>query len=161
VSQLLLLSHPEAWYHRQYHVQVSAEGLHWSNFLVASNHCFIVVQKEVVHHLLCRFSDLFSTCTNVLGCTDLVRHEIHTGDAKPVRQPPRRLPLAKREEDVKMSAWSSPVVLVKKKDGSTRFCVNYRRLNDLTQKDSYPLPHIDDPLDGSPQIWLAGPQGFC
>ena len=54
-----------------------------------------------------------------------------------------------------VTAWSSPVVLVKTKDGSTRFCVDYRRLNDLTQKDSYPLPRIDDTIDS-----LAGAQWF-
>ncbi len=45
------------------------------------------------------------------------------------------------------SSWASPVVLVMKKDGTTCFCVDYHKLNDVTKKDTYPLPRVDDTLD--------------
>ena len=45
------------------------------------------------------------------------------------------------------SPWASQVVLVKKKDGSTRFCVDYRKVNAITRKDAHPLPRVDDTLD--------------
>lgn len=53
------------------------------------------------------------------------------------------------------SPWSSQVVLVKKKDGSWRVCVDYRRLNAITVKDAYPIPRIEDDLDA-----LAGSKWF-
>lgn len=54
------------------------------------------------------------------------------------------------------SPWASPIVLVKKKDGSTRFCVDYRRLNSVTVKGAYPLPRVDESFDS-----LAGAKYFC
>ena len=53
------------------------------------------------------------------------------------------------------SPWASPIVLVTKKDGTTRFCVDYRRLNDVTVKDAYPLPRVDECIDA-----LAGSKWF-
>ena len=93
-----------------------------------------------------------------------MQYEINTGDAMPIRQPPRRLPfhqcqiiqeLVSNMLERGPSPWSSPVVLVKKKDGTTRFCVDFRKVNDLTKKDAHPLPRIDNTLDT-----LCGAQWF-
>ena len=54
------------------------------------------------------------------------------------------------------SPWASPIVLVRKKDGTTRFCVDYRRLNSATLKDSYPLPRINGSIDAlSDSCWFS------
>ena len=107
------------------------------------------------------FEDAFTTAEGQLGRTDLAQHTIETGDAVPIKQRARRIPIHKRvaaqEEIDKMlergviqpseSPWASPIVLVTKKDGSLRFCIDYRKLNESTKKDAYPLPRIDDCLD--------------
>ena len=88
----------------------------------------------------------------------MVKHEINTGKARPIKHAPRSTPLAKRNEVKELvdeMKRSSPVVLIQKKDGSTRSCVYNRKLNDVTKKYSYPLPKIDDTLDT-----LAGTRYF-
>ena len=111
--------------------------------------------------LLDEFQDVYSRGANDLGKTSKVYHKIPTGDARPIKQGSRRLPYHQRREvetnldamvkngvvTPSTSPWSSPIVLVKKKDGTTRFCVDYRKLNDVTRKDAYPLPRIDETLD--------------
>ena len=125
--------------------------------------------KEKLRVLLYEFSDIISVDNSDLGLTTLVQHEINTGDAMPIRQPPRRLPFHQRQiiqelvsnmlergvMEPSNGPWSLPVVLVKKKDGTTRFCVDFRKVNDLTKKDAHPLPRIDDILDT-----LGGAQWF-
>ena len=101
--------------------------------------------------------------------TDWLEHSIDTGNATPIWQPVCRLPLVQRTEVRKLlqdmlqngivepshSPWASPIVLVQKKDRSTRFCVDYRKVNEVTWKDAYPLPQIDTTLNT-----LAGFQWF-
>ena len=55
--------------------------------------------------------------------------------------------LAKGVIEPSSAAWSAPVVLVKKKDGAIRFCVDYRKLNSVTSPDNFPLPRLEDTLD--------------
>ena len=118
------------------------------------------VGQQILECVL-NFQDVFALDDRELGEVKGVEHVIDTGDSQPMRQLPRRVPFALRQEISRMvqemldgdivqesaSPWASPVVLVKKKDGTLRFCVDYRRLNAVTRKDTFPLPRIDDLLD--------------
>ena len=115
-------------------------------------------QRTELRRLLEEFADVFQ---NKPGRTSVNEHHIGTGLAQPVRLPPYRLPHAYHEAVKKelqemlssgiiepsSSEWSAPIVLVKKKDGSIRLCVDYRRLNQVSRSDAYPMPRVDDLID--------------
>src|SRR6218665_1699199 len=117
--------------------------------------------RAQLRDLLEEYRDVLSVSELDLGRTTVTMHKIDTGDAPPVRQPLRRQPLPHRvvvDEQLDsmlkagtvepaVSEWAANVVLARKKDGTLRFCIDYRQLNERTRKDSYPLPRIDECLD--------------
>ena len=118
------------------------------------------LQQQQLNELFKEYIDVFSQGDEDLGNTPLLEHGIET-HGPPLRQPYRRQnPAVRREEMTQVqqmlssnvirpsnSPWASPVVMVRKKDGSLRFCVDFRQLNAATVKDAHPLPRIDDLLD--------------
>ena len=117
-------------------------------------------EEQQLRALITEFADVFAFEDSELGCATAVKHSIDTGGHPPIKQQPYRSPVIYREKISQMidkmradgiiqpshSPWASPIVIVPKKDGSLRFCVDYRRLNAVTRKDVYPLPRIEDIL---------------
>ena len=140
--------------------------------LYDKHHKDMVPEDQVLYkELLMKYSQIFAKSKTDLGRTDLIKHHIDTGDERPFKHKPRRLPQAKFEEMKRQveamhaqgvirpssSNWGSNVLLVKKKDTSWRMCIDYRELNAKTKNvDPYMLPRVDDTLDA-----LSGAKFFC
>lgn len=120
--------------------------------------------KETVSellNLLNEFRDCFAFSTPEIGCTKATEMEIHLSDRTPVVYRPYRLSHSQRESARKIvndlescgiireshSDYASPIVLVKKKSGEDRMCIDYRALNKRTVKEHYPIPRIEDQID--------------
>jgi len=121
-------------------------------------------------NVLRRRATTFAKDSTHLGFCPVLQHDVHTGDSPPTKQSPRRPPLSagNAEDEIlddmlkngviepSTSEWASPVCLVKKPDGSYRFCIDYRRVNAVSRKDGYPIPDIQDALDSLRRAkWFA------
>ena len=114
--------------------------------------------------------DVFAKSEFDLGTFTDIEHGIDTGDARPIKQHMRRTPacfVGEEEANLKKmleagvikesaSDWASSPVLIRKRDGSVRWCIDYRGLNKVTVKDVFPLPLVDDCLDTlAGNVWFS------
>ena len=127
-------------------------------------------QAQRLREVLIEYADVFAKHDLDIGHFNELVHYIKTGQAHSIKQHMRRTPLGFEHAEQKTlksmkdagviepsnSDWASPPVLVRKKDNSWRYCIDFRALNTVTVKDAYPLPRIDDCIDS-----LAGKELFC
>ena len=127
-------------------------------------------QTLALRQLLCDYADVFARSEFDLGNFTAITHSIDTGDAKPIKERIRRTPQCFVEEEEKhlnkmlaagiiepsVSEWASAPVLIRKKDKSLRWCIDYRKLNAVSKKDVFPLPIIDECIDSLiGNIWFS------
>lgn len=126
--------------------------------------------RATIQNLFQKYTDVFSKSEYDLGFTDVVEHRIITEDNIPIKQPDRRVPPNQIPEVKKIldewlkigviqescSPYASQMVLVKKKNGSIRVCIDFRSLNNKTIKDAFPIPKIEECIDS-----LKGAKYFC
>ena len=117
--------------------------------------------KEKALNLLAKYHDIFALEDGEMGCTKAAKHKIKVTDEKPFKERLRSIPSGLLDEvkdhlnqmldmgaiKPSKSVWSNAMVLVQKKDGGLRFCINFRRLDAQTQKDAFLLPKIHDAID--------------
>ena len=116
------------------------------------------VQKKELAEVITQYREVFS---DVPSKTNLIEHDVDVGDSAPIKQHPYRVSPMKKElldkevqymleNDIieeSQSNWSSPCILVPKHDGGFRFCTDFRKVNDKTKSDSFPIPRIADCID--------------
>ncbi|XP_053395476.1 uncharacterized protein LOC128555819 [Mercenaria mercenaria] len=133
---------------------------HLQNLYESACKGLLETERAKIAELLVRHQDVFSRNEWGIGLTNITEHSIDTGDAPPIKQRPRKVPLAFASEekdaieDLKAkgvirestSPWASPLALVRKKNGSVRPCVDYMKLNELVKPDGFPMPHVKDCL---------------
>ena len=129
------------------------------------------LEQGKLFDILCQYSDVFAEHDLDLGCYSNIKHEINTENAVPTRLRMRRTPIHFQEEEEKHleklldigviepsnSEWAAAPVLIRKKDGSVRYAIDYRALNNVTVKDAFPLPLIEDCFDSLSGVqYLSG-----
>lgn len=137
--------------------QTNGDGCNLYNFHMEDGLQLSLEERVQMGNAIDRY---FKSQTRVIGCTDWVVHEIST-DAPPIKQKYYRVsPYVQKQIDEELtdmlkndiieksvSPWSSPILLIKKKDGKHRFVVDFRKLNKVTRACAYPLPHMNAILD--------------
>jgi transposase InsO family protein len=128
--------------------------------------CLPLEDRKRLEQILHDFNDVFSKSKFDIGVARNTKHNIDTGDAPPISSNPRRVPIGIEEKVDQLvdqlldheiirpscSPWNSPIVVVAKKDGDIRMCVDYRRLNSVTKRPIFPIPepqHLFDTLSGA------------
>lgn len=143
---------------------------HLSEMYEKSSQTLTQEQKVKFKELLLKFQNVFAKTDFDLGNFTAIEHTIDTGDAKPVKLPMRRTPscfVQEEENHLKKmidaqvirpssSSWASCPVLIRKRDGSVRYCLDFRALNNVTIKDTFPLPIIEEALDSlTGNVWFS------
>ncbi|MHB1865757.1 MAG: reverse transcriptase/ribonuclease H family protein, partial [Candidatus Saccharimonadales bacterium] len=142
-------------------VEPDPAAIEWIKNMTFQGSQLLPTQQEELRRLLFKNVDVLSTSTEYMRAVNIVKHKINTGEHAPIKLRPYRVSRSEEESQAKevesqlkagiirpsRSPWAFPVVMVKKRDGTLRFCVDYRKLNEVTKKDVYPLPHIHDTLD--------------